>query len=118
MHASTFCWRRRHVMPMAIIGLLSAAATVAVITEGSTAKTSPPASLCPRDRVSLIAHRGTGPGTRRVGERRYSENTVPAFEEAMRLGADGFETDYWPTRDGRILSNHDATLDRTTNGSG
>jgi len=53
-----------------------------------------------------------------MGERLYTEDTLPAFEQAMRLGADGFETDYWPTADARLVSNHDATLDRTTNGTG
>ena len=36
----------------------------------------------------------------------------------MRDGADGFETDYWTTHDARIVSHHDATLDRMTDGSG
>jgi glycerophosphoryl diester phosphodiesterase len=50
--------------------------------------------------------------------RRYSENTIAAFAVAMRSGVEGFETDYWPTTDGRLVSHHDATLDRMTNGSG
>jgi glycerophosphoryl diester phosphodiesterase len=73
---------------------------------------------CPRTRVSLLAHRGTGPGTRSIDGRPYSEDTVPAFVEAMQDGADGFETDYWPTSDGRLVSHHDRTLDRMTNGTG
>ena len=73
---------------------------------------------CPRSRVRLIAHRGTGVGTRTIGGRRYSEDTVAAFSKAMRSGVEGFETDYWPTSDGRLVSHHDPTLDRMTDGSG
>ena len=28
----------------------------------------------------------------------------------MRAGADGFETDFWPTADDQVVSHHDATL--------
>src|SRR4029079_11164496 len=73
---------------------------------------------CPRSRVRLIAHRGTGVGTRTIGGRRYSEDTVAAFSKAMRSGVEGFETDYWSTSDGRLVSHHDPTLDRMTDGSG
>lgn len=73
---------------------------------------------CPRDRIILIAHRGLGPGTRTLDSRRYSEDTVLAFRKAMGVGADGFETDYWPSMDGRIVSHHDHTLERMTNGTG
>lgn len=73
---------------------------------------------CPRDRIVLLAHRGTGPGTRSVAGQSYTEDTVPAFEVAMAHGADGFETDYWPTRDDHVVSLHDADLVRTTDGSG
>ena len=73
---------------------------------------------CDRERTVVIAHRGTGTGTRTIDAQSYSENTLPAFKMAMSLGADGFETDYWPTRDRRIVSHHDADLARTTDGSG
>src|SRR5262249_44954198 len=65
-----------------------------------------------------IAHRGTGPGTRSIAGHRYSEDTIPAFVRALQSGAEGFETDYWPTRDGQLVSHHDPTLDRMTNGTG
>jgi glycerophosphoryl diester phosphodiesterase len=73
---------------------------------------------CARDGLLVTAHRGTGPGTRAVEGRLYSENTIPAFELALRSGADGVEADYWPTADGHIAVHHDATLDRMTTGSG
>lgn len=46
------------------------------------------------------------------------ENTMPAFEEAVRLGADYVETDLRATRDGAIVCIHDARVDRTTTGTG
>ena len=79
---------------------------------------SAPAGECARDRVVVIGHRGTGPGTRRLYGAARSEDTVPAFKAAMRAGADGFETDFWPTADNTVVSHHDPTLARMTNGTG
>jgi len=61
-------------------------------------------------RVFVVAHRGASA---------YApENTMPAFEEAVRLGADYVETDLRATRDGAIVCVHDARVDRTTTGTG
>ncbi len=61
-------------------------------------------------RVFVVAHRGASA---------YApENTLPAFEEAARLGADFVETDLRATRDGVIVCIHDARVDRTTNARG
>lgn len=46
------------------------------------------------------------------------ENTVPGFRYALGLGLDGFEFDIHLTRDEELVVIHDATLDRTTNGTG
>jgi glycerophosphoryl diester phosphodiesterase len=46
------------------------------------------------------------------------ENTFAAFDLARQVGADGVETDVRLTRDGALVLLHDATLDRTTDGSG
>ncbi|MBR2948364.1 MAG: hypothetical protein IKC46_00730 [Lachnospiraceae bacterium] len=40
------------------------------------------------------------------------ENSLPAFGAAIAMGADEIEFDIWPTKDGQIVSLHDATLDR------
>ncbi len=86
---------------------------------GASLATSPATTQpCDRDRVLVTAHRGTGSGTRTIQGHAFSENTVPAFVEALALGADGIEADYWPTADGKIVTHHDRTLDRMTNGSG
>jgi glycerophosphoryl diester phosphodiesterase len=46
------------------------------------------------------------------------ENTMPAFEAAVRLGLTHIETDVHATRDGVLLAFHDAVLDRVTDRSG
>jgi glycerophosphoryl diester phosphodiesterase len=60
--------------------------------------------------VQFSLHRGAG---------RYApENTLPAFEKALRLGADFVEFDVHTTSDGQSYLLHDHTLDGKTNGKG
>ena len=59
----------------------------------------------------LVAHRG--------GAKLVPENTLVAFRGgAHEWGADMLEMDVRLTRDRHVVVFHDATLDRTTNGSG
>ena len=46
------------------------------------------------------------------------ENSLPAFGSAVARGANEIEFDLWWTKDGEIVSIHDATLDRVSNGKG
>ncbi|HHE72454.1 MAG TPA: glycerophosphodiester phosphodiesterase family protein [Chloroflexi bacterium] len=46
------------------------------------------------------------------------ENTYAAAEAALNQGASWVEADVWTSRDGEMVVIHDATVDRTTNGSG
>lgn len=46
------------------------------------------------------------------------ENTMPAFEKAIEMGADGIELDVQLTKDGELVILHDETIDRTSDGSG
>lgn len=46
------------------------------------------------------------------------ENSLPAFGSAIALGADEIEFDIWSTKDDELVSLHDSTLDRVSNGSG
>jgi glycerophosphoryl diester phosphodiesterase len=48
----------------------------------------------------------------------HPENTITAFEEAIRLGAHMIEFDVRMTSDKQLVIMHDKTVDRTTNGSG
>jgi glycerophosphoryl diester phosphodiesterase len=46
------------------------------------------------------------------------ENTLAAFDRGIAAGADGLELDVHLSSDGVPVVHHDATLDRTTSGSG
>ena len=46
------------------------------------------------------------------------ENTLPAYGAAIGMGADEIELDLWPTKDGEIVSCHDRTLERVSDGEG
>ena len=46
------------------------------------------------------------------------ENTLAAFKLAYKYGADGIELDAKLTRDEKVVVIHDATVDRTCNGTG
>lgn len=60
--------------------------------------------------MMILAHRGASA---------YApENTLAAFYKAVELGANGLELDLRAARDGEIVVIHDATVDRTTNGTG
>ena len=46
------------------------------------------------------------------------ENSMPAFGAAIGLGASEIELDVWATKDGEIVSCHDSTLERVSDGTG
>ena len=46
------------------------------------------------------------------------ENTLPSFQKALDLNADGIELDVHVCKTGELIVIHDFTVDRTTNGSG
>lgn len=60
--------------------------------------------------IFVAAHRGW--------RSKYPENTMEAFKAAIELGVDQIETDVRITKDGELVLIHDATVDRTTDGSG
>ena len=60
--------------------------------------------------MRVFAHRGYSG--------KYPENTMLAFREAEKTGADGIELDVQLSKDGELVIIHDETLDRTTTGKG
>ncbi|MFZ2253540.1 MAG: glycerophosphodiester phosphodiesterase family protein [Minisyncoccia bacterium] len=48
----------------------------------------------------------------------FPENTMLAFNKALKKGCDGVELDGSLTKDGRVVIIHDEMLDRTTNSKG
>jgi glycerophosphoryl diester phosphodiesterase len=69
-----------------------------------------PASWWKADRPLIFAHRGV-PNV-------APENTLPSFQQAVKVGADGIELDVHLTADGVPVALHNMTVDATTNGSG
>ena len=63
-----------------------------------------------KQNIFVAAHRGW------CGK--YPENTMEAFRAALTLDIDQIETDVRITKDGHLVLIHDATVDRTTNGTG
>lgn len=66
--------------------------------------------LATAHRPLRVAHRGASA--------RAPENTLAAFREAIRLGADAIELDVQLSADGVPMVIHDDTVDRTTDGRG
>ena len=61
-------------------------------------------------KIHVISHRGANI---------YApQNTLPAFQRGLALGADGFETDVHLTSDGVLVLCHNYTIDKTSNGKG
>lgn len=54
--------------------------------------------------TAIWAHRGSS--------HKYIENTMPAFEQAVKDGADGIEIDVQRTKDGKLIVFHDENLKR------
>src|SRR5215208_2979139 len=93
--------RRRHLV---LISLAALACFVALILRKGRQRTVRGAWP-----VNL-AHRGASA--------QAPENTIEAFRLAVEAGAGGLELDVHMTLDGHTVVIHDATVDRTTNGSG
>lgn len=60
--------------------------------------------------VVVISHRGDW--------RNHPENSIPAIESVINMGADMMELDVKMTKDSVLVLCHDNTIDRTTNGRG
>ena len=58
----------------------------------------------------VVAHRGS--------HQHLPENTLEAFEQAIKEGADYVEIDLRTSKDNELVIMHDATVDRITTGKG
>jgi len=88
------------------------AAILALLMAGMRLRTGPAPDYAYYDRPQfrIIAHRG--------GMGLGPENTIETFERGLAAGADVLDMDIRMTRDGELVIMHDATVDRTTDGSG
>lgn len=89
----------------AVVILLAVLAYASIVS-----RPMPEHSFTETDKLLAIAHRG--------GAGLWPENTLFAFQNAIRIGADALEFDVHATSDGELVVIHDATVDRTTDGSG
>ena len=92
---------RRHLVLISLSGLACFVALILRKGNNRTVRGEWPVNL---------AHRGASALA--------PENTIEAFRHAVEAGAGGLELDVHMTRDGHIVVIHDATVDRTTNGTG
>lgn len=60
--------------------------------------------------VKIIAHRGYS--------KNHPENTVPAFKEALGMGAEAIELDVHATKDSKLVVHHDYYLGNPDSGEG
>ena len=61
-------------------------------------------------KIDIVAHRGASG---------YApENTIAAFDLAVKMKSDYIEIDVQRTKDGKLVLIHDTTVDRTTDGTG
>jgi glycerophosphoryl diester phosphodiesterase len=88
----------------------TAIASLTVLALGSPAHANESDNPWLAKRFVHIAHQG--------GESEAPSNTMYAFRRAARIGADVLELDVHSTADGVLVASHDATVDRTTNGTG
>ena len=71
---------------------------------------------------AIVPDDSTMPYPRLCAHRGFStvapENSMPAFGAALALGAQEIEFDLWATKDNEIVSIHDDTLERVSDGEG
>ena len=98
----------RTICEVVLVAVAAAAVYVAVVPGEKAIKPVPDFNNAPAKR--LCAHRGFSTIA--------PENGMAAFGAAIALGASEIEFDLWWTKDGEIVSIHDATLDRVSTGTG
>ncbi len=71
---------------------------------------------------AIVRHDEIMPYPRVCAHRGFStiapENSMPALGAAVAMGAEEIEFDLWYTKDGEVVSIHDPTLDRVSDGHG
>ncbi len=103
-------WLRRGLL---LGGVIAAGSTLALLVAGAlAARHRPPAGVLPAlPRPIFFAHRG--------GAGEGPESTLPTMLETLaKHPGIALEFDLRQSRDGQIVVIHDATVDRTTNGTG
>ncbi|WP_442598016.1 glycerophosphodiester phosphodiesterase [Neobacillus sp. D3-1R] len=101
--------RKRRLKKWSLLALISILVLYFLLNFGPVEK-RPNHPFFTSDRPLVIAHQG--------GELLAPSNTMMAFQQAVDLGVDVLETDIHITKDGKLVTIHDPSVDRTTNGKG
>lgn len=91
-------------------------ATVEILVAGKSLSKSLKELAKNTNKVWVCAHRANTYQGLKVNK--IPENSIPAIEKAIELGIEMIEIDVRTTNDGELVILHDATLNRTTNGTG
>lgn len=103
--------KTRRILTGSMIGIASLLSGALYITKKN--KSNETRDIKPffqRKAPYIFSHRG--------GMQERPESTELAFDHSVAMGLTGFETDIRLTKDEQVVVFHDATVDRTTNGSG
>lgn len=98
--------RRRYIILISLLFLFM----VFLLVNFLPVEKRPERAFFNHDRPLVIAHQG--------GEHLAPSNTMASFSVAEELNVDVLEFDIHITKDGHLVTIHDDTVDRTTNGSG
>jgi glycerophosphoryl diester phosphodiesterase len=97
---------QRSLRFVVVLGVLGLAADMPDSQAAQNSSRGAAAKCVARPEILVIAHRGDS--------KVAPENTLPAFESAVNVGADLVELDYYHSADGVPVVFHDADLDRVT----
>jgi len=102
--------RRKNTIFLSLKLIVSALLIILLVINLFPVKQIKQKSFFNHTRPLVIAHQG--------GELLAPSNTMAAFQNAANMGVDVLETDIHITKDGHLVTIHDASVDRTTNGKG
>lgn len=104
------------------LALVSAAALAANCVLAQGVSCAPASGRTVKSCSAVVPDFANAPAKRLCAHRGFStvapENSMAAFGAAVALGAAEIEFDLWWTRDGEIVSIHDDSLDRVSDGKG
>jgi glycerophosphoryl diester phosphodiesterase len=102
--------RRKNTIFLSLKLIVSALLIILLVINLFPVKQIKQKSFFNHTRPLVIAHQG--------GELLAPSNTMAAFQNAANIGVDVLETDIHITKDGHLVTIHDASVDRTTDGKG
>ena len=104
------CYNMKKIF-LALAGIVSLAACSSAPKYANRAEMIAAQIHDPNSKYVVVAcHRGDW--------RNYPENSIPAIESIIRMGADIMELDLKLTKNSVLVLSHDKTIDRCTNGTG